>query len=69
MVCEPDEFSNDESFVILLLSVILNTRVLGRMSKCPLGVLLLQFFGRETSAAILCQEYFTDNILSSESSL
>lgn len=31
--------------------------------------LLHLFFGHETSAGILCHEYFTDNILSSESSL
>lgn len=64
----PNAFSNDKSFVIILISIFLNA--LGRMSKkTPLGVLLLQFFGRETSAAILCHEYFTDNILSSEASL
>lgn len=52
--------------IIVLISMIFN--VLGRMSKPPLGV-LLQFFGHETSAAILCHEYFTDNIFSSELSL
>lgn len=67
MECELNEFSNDKSFVIALISMILN--VLGRMSKPPLGVLLVQFFGHKTSAAILCHEYFTDNILSSEASL
>ena len=38
------------------------------MSKPSLEVLLLQFFGHETSARKLCHEYFADNILSSERS-
>lgn len=54
VVCELNWFLNDKSFLIVLISMIFN--VPKGMSKHPLVILLLQFLGQETSAAVLCDE-------------